>query len=82
MLHTTLSFQTLMRLAAVTKTPILVLDVFLEFSPVRIPLWWVLGLAIGFGYLFFAIKSNAPESEPTTPQYYPPQYYQPPPPQA
>ena len=70
-LNTNLNYQTLMRLAAVSLTPVLVLNLLLEFVPFHIPLWWLLGTAVGLGYLFFAVKAND-ESEVTT-------GYQPPP---
>ena len=70
MLHVKLEYKTLMRLAAVALTPVLVLDLVLEFVPLRIPLWSVLGVLIGLGYLFFAIKSNA-EPETIAPVYAP-----------
>lgn len=73
MLHTSLNYQTLMRLAAVAITPVLVLDLLLEFLPFKIPLWTILGIGVALGYLFFAVKSNS-ETEPE------PQYYAPPPP--
>lgn len=57
-LNTNLNYQTLMRLAAVSLTPVLVLNLVLEFAGLRIPLWWLLGTGIGLGYLFFAVKSN------------------------
>jgi hypothetical protein len=59
LLQAQLSYQTLMRLAAVALTPVLILDLILEFSPGHLPLWSLLGLAIGLGYLFFAVKANA-----------------------
>ena len=58
MLNANLGYKTLMRLAAVSLTPILVLDLFLEFVPLRIPLWWLLGICIALGYLFLAVKWN------------------------
>lgn len=73
MLHTSLNYKTLMRLAAVAITPVLVLDLLLEFLPFKIPLWTILGIGVALGYLFFAVKSNS-ETEPE------PQYYAPPPP--
>lgn len=65
LLQATLSYKTLMRLAAVAITPVLVLDLILEFSPGHIPFWSLLGLGIGLGYLFFAVKANTePEAPP------------------
>lgn len=59
MLQVKLEYKTLMRLAAAAITPVLVLDLILEFLPLRIPLWSVLGVGVGLAYLFFAIRSNA-----------------------
>jgi len=59
-----------MRLAAVAITPVLVIDLLMEFSPVKIPLWSILGIIVGLGYLFLAIKwSGQPEP---APDYYAP----------
>jgi hypothetical protein len=63
LLQASISYKTLMRLAAVAITPVLVLDLILEFLPIHIPLWWFLGIVVGLGYLFFAVKSNT-EVEP------------------
>jgi len=77
LLNVNLSYQTLMRLAAVSLTPILVLDLFLEFVPLRIPLWWLLGICIALAYLFLAVKWNTdaqsvwPEPPMTPPPYTP-----------
>jgi len=58
MLNASLNYKTLMRLAAVALTPVLVLNLMLEFIPLRIPVWWLIGTVVGLGYLFFAVKSN------------------------
>jgi len=63
--NTILSYQTLMRLAAVALTPVLVLNLVLEFMPFRIPGWWLIGTLIGLGYLFFAVRSNAGSTFPS-----------------
>jgi hypothetical protein len=58
LMQTSLSYKTLMRLAAVAITPVLVLDLILEFIPLHIPLWSLLGVALALGYLFLAVKWN------------------------
>lgn len=73
--NTTLSYKTLMRLAAVALTPVLLLNLLLEFLPFSIPFWWVLGTLTGLAYLFFAVKSNAaaaPQAAAPPPPYAPP----------
>jgi hypothetical protein len=69
MLNTNLSYKTLMRLAAVAITPVIVLNLILEFLPVRIPMWWLIGTFLGLGYLFFAVHSNS--ETPPSPPYQP-----------
>jgi hypothetical protein len=72
MLNANLDYKTLMRLAAISITPVLVLNLLFEFVPVRIPGWFLLGIIIELAYLFFAVKVN---SEPDIPQYQPPPAY-------
>ena len=72
MLNANLDYKTLMRLAAISITPVLVLNLLFEFLPVRIPGWWLLGIVIELGYLFFAVKVN---TEPDVLQYQPPPPY-------
>lgn len=73
MLHANLDFKTLMRLAAISITPVLILNLLFEFVPVHIPWWSLLGIVIALAYLFFAVKVNAePEN---VPQYQPPVAY-------
>jgi len=67
LLKTSLSYKTLLRLAAVAITPVLVLDLILEFTPGRLPLWSLLGLAIGLAYLFYAVKVNSEPESPAEP---------------
>lgn len=67
LLHANLGFQTLMRLAAVAMTPVLILDLILEFSPGHIPLWSILAFLICVGYMFFAVKANAQAETPAEP---------------
>ena len=72
-LHANLDFKTLMRLAAIAITPVLVLDLILEFVPRHIPRWSLIGIVIALGYLFFAVKVNAEPED--VPQYQPPTAY-------
>lgn len=58
MLNVTLDFKTLMRLAAISITPVLILNLLFEFVPVHIPGWFLLGIIIALAYLFFAVKVN------------------------
>ena len=77
-LHANINYKTLMRLAAISITPVLILDLIFEFVPGHIPGWSLLGIVIALGYLFFAVKVNAGPED--VPQYQPPSAY--PPPQA
>src|SRR6266850_121192 len=73
MLHANLSYKTLMRLSAIAITPVLVLDLVLEFVPIHIPRWSLLGIVIALAYLFFAVKVNADAED--VPEYQPPTAY-------
>ena len=59
MLNTHLNYQSLMRLAAVALTPVMMLNLLLEFLPFSIPFWWIIGIVIGLAYMFFAVRSNS-----------------------
>ncbi|HEV7681072.1 MAG TPA: DUF1189 family protein [Pyrinomonadaceae bacterium] len=75
MLHAKLDYKTLMRLAAIAITPVIILDLLFELMEFRLPGWTLLGIIIGLGYLFFAVKANAAADE--VPQYQPPPAYPP-----
>ncbi len=72
-LHVKLSFKALMRLAAISITPVLLLNLLFEFVPARIPWWSLIGVVIALAYLFFAVKVNAEPED--MPQYQPPVGY-------
>ena len=72
-LNANLDFKTLMRLAAISITPVLMLNLLFEFVPVHIPWWTLLGILIALAYLFFAVKVNAKPED--VPQYQPPVAY-------
>ena len=73
MLHANLDYKTLMRLAAIAITPVLLLNLLLEFVPIRVPWWSMIGIVIGLAYLFFAVKANAEADH--APPYQPPPAY-------
>lgn len=72
MLNANLSYLTLMRLAAVALTPVLLLSLLLEFLPFAVPGRWLIGILIGLGYLFFAVRSNAGSAVPSANEWTPP----------
>jgi hypothetical protein len=72
-LKANLDFKTLMRLAAIAITPVLVLNLIFEFLPGRIPWWSILGIIVALAYLFFAVKVNTEPEEAS--QYQPPNAY-------
>jgi ABC-type sugar transport system permease subunit len=72
-LHAKLDFKTLMRLAAIAITPVLVLNLLFEFLPRHIPRWSLIGIVIALAYLFFAVKVNAEPED--VPLYQPPTAY-------
>lgn len=73
MLNVNLDYKALMRLSAVAITPMLILNLVLEFVPIHIPGFVLLGIVIELAYLFFAVKVNA-ETE-LAPAYQPPSSY-------
>lgn len=72
-LNANLDYKTLMRLAAISITPVILLNLLLEFVPIKIPWWSLIVIVIALAYLFLAVKVNA-EAEPV-PQYQPPTFY-------
>ncbi len=71
-LQANLEFKTLMRLAAISITPVLILNLLFEFVPVRIPWWTLIGIIIALAYLFFAVKVNTEPEDAS--QYQAPTY--------
>jgi hypothetical protein len=63
LLNANLDYKTLLRLTAVAITPVMILNLLLEFVPLKIPFFLLLGIAIGLGYLFFAVKANSDSQE-------------------
>ena len=58
-LNAALAYPALMRLAAVAVTPAMILNEVVDLTPVHIPMWSLLCLAMSLGYLYFGIKANA-----------------------
>lgn len=52
-----LIFEQLMRLSAISITPVILANIILSFFNFKIPFWFRLGISLG--YLFYAIKVNA-----------------------
>jgi len=73
MLNANLDFKSLMRLAAISITPVLILNLLFEFLPVRIPGWTLIGIIIALAYLFLAVKVNTEPEGPA--EYLPPPPY-------
>jgi hypothetical protein len=63
MLKAQLDYLTVLRLASVSITPVIILSTLLSLTGLRIPFLWLLCFVIAMGYLFFAVKANA-ENEP------------------
>ncbi len=67
-LHASLPYMALVRLAIIAVTPVLILDTVISLSKVRVPAWWLIGFLIAIGYLFFGIKAaTAPPQPAETP---------------
>jgi len=58
-----LSYSTLVRLSAVTLTPVLLLDSLIKVSGVSLTYWPWLSVLLALGYLYFAVIANASEQK-------------------
>ncbi|MBN1253848.1 MAG: DUF1189 family protein [Deltaproteobacteria bacterium] len=59
-----LTYQTLIRLAVIASTPVIILDTVLEVSNVNIPFFWLICFAIVMCYLYFGVWANKAQSTP------------------
>jgi len=65
MLKAKLDYLTVLRLASVSITPVIILSTLLTLTGLRVPFLWLLCFVIAMGYLAFAVKANAePAIEP------------------
>jgi hypothetical protein len=69
-LNTTLGYQTSVRLAVISVTPVILLDTARSLLERTIPFWWLICFLIALGYLFFAVKANS-ETYATRPTWQP-----------
>jgi hypothetical protein len=67
MLKAPLDYLTLLRLASVSITPVIVLSTLQVLTGIHIPAFWLICFVIAMGYLFFAIKSNIEPVPPEAP---------------
>lgn len=66
-LKVALDYETLLRLAVVAVTPVIILGTALSVASIRVPGLWVISFAVAMGYLTFAIKANAVPVQPDQP---------------
>ena len=59
-----LDYQTLMRLAVIASTPVIILDTVLEVSNITIPFFWLISFVIAMFYLYFGVRANKVQSVP------------------
>lgn len=59
MLKTELPYPAGVRLAVVAVTPVLIIDTLVSLAGLSVPFWWLLGIGIALGYLFFGVKAAA-----------------------
>ena len=64
--NVTLTYQTLMRIAVIASTPVIILDTVLEASDINIPLFWLMCFVIAMLYLYFGVRANKVQSVPET----------------
>jgi hypothetical protein len=53
-----LSYAAAMRLAVVSVTPVILLDMILTLADWEIPLWTLLGIGVSLLYMVIAVKAN------------------------
>jgi hypothetical protein len=61
-----LNFRTLVRLAAISATPSLILGTLLIAADIRVSYWWPMSFWISIGYLYFAVRVNRETDGPVT----------------
>lgn len=61
--HTTLSYQTLCRIAAIAVTPAFILAMLLELFRISIPFVTLLYFALSVAYLFYGMEANKPSNQ-------------------
>jgi hypothetical protein len=61
-----LTYQTLMRLAVIASTPVIILDTVLEVSNIKIPVFWLICFAAVMFYLYFGVRANKVQLVPET----------------
>ncbi len=62
-----LDYLTVLRLASVAITPVIILSMLHMLAGVHIPAFGILCFGIAMGYLFFAVKANAEPAKPEVP---------------
>jgi len=62
-LKVSLDYRALMRLAAVSLTPVIILNALTIFFSIAIPSPWLINALITTGYLIFAIRANASSAD-------------------
>jgi hypothetical protein len=67
MLKAPLDYPTVLRLASVSITPVILLSTLQMLTGLHIPAYWLVCFVIAMGYLFFAVKSNAAPAPPEAP---------------
>ena len=53
-----LGFATLIRLATVAMTPVILLNLIFKLTSVCVPFWWLISIVITLGYLYYAVDAN------------------------
>lgn len=61
-----LDYQTLVRLAVISITPVVILDTVLEVAGINVPLFWLICFAIALFYLYVGVRANKVQSVPHT----------------
>jgi hypothetical protein len=67
MLKASLDYLSVLRLASVSITPVIILSTLHTLAGLHVPAFLLLSFAIAMGYLFFAVKANAEPAPPEAP---------------
>jgi len=57
-----LSYASLVRLAVIALTPVILLNTMLTLFDASMPFWWLIAIAVALAYFYVAIRANAEQS--------------------
>ena len=64
LVKTRLAYQTVVRLAVIAITPVVLIDTVLEVTGFKVPVFWLMAFAIAMCYLYVGVEANRASSVP------------------